>query len=81
LSEVISEYNALGQGKAVMQEYDLNTGKSYILCVVTSLMCRVHEKIPQAGKLPLPLFIKICFFLTKVYFYRRTVLHGRIIFL
>ncbi len=62
LSEVISEYNASGQGKAVMQEYDLNTGKSYILCVVTSLMCRVHEKIPQAGKLPLPLFIKFVFF-------------------
>ena len=51
LREVVNEYNALGQGKAAMQEYDSSTGKSYILCVVTGLMCRVHEKIPQAGKL------------------------------
>lgn len=50
LAEIVNEYNASGQGRAAMQEYDSNTGNSYILCVVTGLMCRVHEKIPQAGK-------------------------------
>ena len=50
LAEVVNEYNASGQGRAAMQEYDSNTGKSYILCVVTSLMCQIHEKIPQVGK-------------------------------
>ena len=60
LAEVVNEYNASGQGKAVMQEYDSNTGKSYILCIVTGLMCRIHEKISQAGKLYLlPFFYKI----------------------
>ena len=50
LAGIVNEYNASGQGRAAMQEYDSNTGKSYILCVVTSLMCRVHEKISQVGK-------------------------------
>ena len=51
LVEVVNEYNASGQGKAAIQEYDSSTGNSYILCIVTGLMCRVHEKIPQASKL------------------------------
>ncbi len=59
LAEVVNEYNALGQEKAAMQEYDSNIGKSYILCIVTGLMCRVHKKIPQAGKLH---FYNCCLF-------------------
>ena len=51
LAEVVNEYNASGREKVTLQEYDSNTGKSYILCVVTSLMCWMHEKVPQAGKL------------------------------
>lgn len=50
MTSIISDYNASGRGKATMQEYDARIGRSYILCVVTGLMCRVHEKIPQAGK-------------------------------
>jgi hypothetical protein len=50
LAEIINEYNASGQGRVTMQKYDSNTEKSYILCVVTGLMCQVHKKIPQAGK-------------------------------
>ena len=57
LAEVVNEYNASGQGKAVMQEYGSNIGKSYILCIVTSLMCQVHEKVPQAGKLLITIFV------------------------
>ena len=59
LAEVVNEYNALGQEKAAMQEYDSNIGKSYILCIVTGLMCRVHKKISQAGKLH---FYNCCLF-------------------
>src|ERR1044071_1905211 len=51
LAEVIKRYNNLGNGRAVMQEYDKQAGKAFILCVVASLMCRIHERIPQAGEL------------------------------
>ena len=39
LAKVINEYNISGQGKAAMQKYDSSIGKSYILYIVTSLMC------------------------------------------
>jgi len=71
LAEIVNEYNALGRGKAAMQEYDSNTGKSYILCVVTGLMCRVHEKVPQVGKiylLPLLFFDFVKLFLMRMFF-------------
>lgn len=51
LGEVVNDYNNSGRGKAVLQEYDSCTGKALILCVMTSLMSRVHEKILQSGKL------------------------------
>ncbi|CAB4424043.1 unnamed protein product [Rhizophagus irregularis] len=51
LAEVIEKYNNSSNGRAIMQEYDKQAGKAFILCVVTSLMCRVHEKILQAGEL------------------------------
>ncbi|CAG8582443.1 46021_t:CDS:2 [Gigaspora margarita] len=38
-------------GKAILQEYDACAGKAYILCIVTGLMYRTHEKILQAGEL------------------------------
>lgn len=51
LKELVNEYNNLGNGKAALQEYDVYTGKAFILCIVSGLMCRVHEKIQQAGEL------------------------------
>ena len=51
LRSIVEEYNNSGWGKAALQEFDANTGKALILCVVTGLMCRVHEKIPQAREL------------------------------
>ncbi|CAB4439790.1 unnamed protein product [Rhizophagus irregularis] len=51
LAEIVQDYNSSGQGKAVLQEYDAYAGKAFILCIVTNLMCRVHEKILQAGEL------------------------------
>jgi len=51
LRSMVEEYNKSGRGKAALQEFDANTGKAFILCVVTGLMCRVHEKIPQAHEL------------------------------
>jgi hypothetical protein len=48
---MVQDYNSSGQGKAILQEYDAHTGKAFILCIVTNLMCRVHEKVPQAGEL------------------------------
>ena len=38
LVEVVNEYNNSGKGKAALQEYDSQTGKAFILCVVTGLM-------------------------------------------
>jgi hypothetical protein len=51
LAEIVESYNSSGSGKAVLQEYDASTGKPFILCIVTNLMCRVHEKIPQASEI------------------------------
>jgi len=51
LRSIVEEYNNSGWGKAALQEFDANTGKALILCVVTGLMCRVHEKILQACEL------------------------------
>ncbi|RGB43005.1 hypothetical protein C1646_750389 [Rhizophagus diaphanus] len=51
LTEVIDNYNSLGNGRAIMQEYDAQAGKAFILCIMTSLMCRIHKKILQAGEL------------------------------
>ncbi|GBB99478.1 hypothetical protein RclHR1_35340001 [Rhizophagus clarus] len=51
LGSIVKDYNNSGQGKAALQEYDACNGKAFILCIVTSLMCRVHEKISQAGEL------------------------------
>ncbi|CAB4443023.1 unnamed protein product [Rhizophagus irregularis] len=34
-----------------MQEYDIQTGKAIILCIVSSLMCCIHEKILQAEEI------------------------------
>ncbi|CAB4444906.1 unnamed protein product [Rhizophagus irregularis] len=51
LEVIVEEYNNSDYGKAVLQEYDSRVGKSFILCIVTNLMHRVHEKIPQAGEL------------------------------
>ncbi|CAG8663417.1 10514_t:CDS:2 [Funneliformis caledonium] len=50
-AELVQDYNDKGQGKAVLQEYDTHAGKAFILCIITSLMCRVHEKVLQAGEL------------------------------
>ena len=51
LTEVIESYNNSDNGRAVMQMYDSQAGNAFILCIVTSLMCRVHEKVPQSGEL------------------------------
>ncbi len=51
LAEIVKDYNNSDRGRAVLQEYDMNSGKAFILCIVTNLMCRVHEKIQQAGEL------------------------------
>src|SRR6266542_3865413 len=48
---VVENYNNLGLGKAILQEYDTRVGKSYVLCIVTNLMFRVHEKVLQSGEL------------------------------
>ena len=51
LTSIVEDYNNSGQGKAVLQEYDAHNGKAFILCIVTGLMYRVHEKVPQAREL------------------------------
>lgn len=48
---VVNEYNSSGCGKVILQEYDSRTGKALILCVVTGLMSRVYEKVPQSGEI------------------------------
>jgi len=39
LANVINDYNTSGQEKAIIQEYDTQIRKSYILYIVTDLMC------------------------------------------
>jgi len=51
LEEVVKDYNDSGLRKAILQEYDSGVGKAFILCIVTGLMSRVHEKVPQAAKI------------------------------
>ena len=51
LAVVVQDYNSSGKGRAVLQEYDVHVGKAFILCVVTNLMCRVHERVPQVAEL------------------------------
>src|SRR6185437_13035826 len=51
LVDSVNEYNNSGKGKAALQEYDSRMGKAFILCLVTGLMSRVHEKILQSGEI------------------------------
>ncbi|RGB36648.1 hypothetical protein C1646_666803 [Rhizophagus diaphanus] len=51
LAEVVNDYNNSGKGQAILQEYDSCSGKAFILCVVISLMSRVHEKILQSSEI------------------------------
>ena len=51
LSEAVDDYNSSSNGKAVLQEFDACAKKAFILCIVTGLMSRVHEKIPQASEI------------------------------
>ncbi|CAB4429129.1 unnamed protein product [Rhizophagus irregularis] len=51
LAEVVNDYNNSGKGRAILQEYDSRSGKAFILCVVTGLMSRVHEKILQSSEI------------------------------
>jgi hypothetical protein len=51
LGSIVKDYNDSGQEKAALQEYDAYNGKAFILCIVTNLMCKVHEKIPQVEEL------------------------------
>jgi len=50
LAKVVNDFNNSGRGKATFQEYNADAGKSFILCIVTEFMCRVHKKV-QAGEL------------------------------
>ncbi len=61
MANIISDYNTSGRGKAIIQEYDAWTERSYILCVVTGLMCWVHEKVSQAGKVLLRTLLLLLF--------------------
>ncbi|PKY16522.1 hypothetical protein RhiirB3_428916 [Rhizophagus irregularis] len=51
LTEIVNDFNNSGRGKAILQEYNADVGKSFILCIVTGLMCRVHGKVRQTGEL------------------------------
>ena len=51
LAAIVEDYNRSGQGRAIMQKYDARSGKAFILCIVTNLMARVHEKVIQASEI------------------------------
>ena len=51
LAAIVEDYNRSGQERAIMQEYDARSEKAFILCIVTNLMARVHEKVIQAGEI------------------------------
>ncbi|CAG8720386.1 4263_t:CDS:2, partial [Gigaspora margarita] len=51
LVDVVNGYINSGHGKAILQEYNANYGSSHIFCIVTGLMCRMHEKILQTGEI------------------------------
>jgi len=44
LSSMVEEYNNSGQGKAALQEFDTNTGKAFILYIVTGLVRKFHKR-------------------------------------
>ena len=44
LAAIVEDYNKSGQGRSILQEYDARSEKAFILCIVTNLMARVHEK-------------------------------------
>ncbi len=48
LAEAVNYYNSLGNSKAVLQKFDTNAKKAFILCVITGLMSQVYEKVSQA---------------------------------
>ena len=45
LKSIVEEYNNSDQEKAVLQEFDVNTGKALILCIITGLMYRVQSTL------------------------------------
>ncbi|GES88825.1 hypothetical protein GLOIN_2v1471620 [Rhizophagus clarus] len=51
LASLVEDYNNSKDGKAAFQEYDTHNRKAFILCIVTGLICKVHEKALQARKL------------------------------
>ncbi len=51
LAQVVEDYNSSGNGQAVLQEYDAQIRKAFILYIMTGMMCRIHEQILQAGEL------------------------------
>src|SRR2546423_10614076 len=51
LTKVVEDYNSSSNGRVVLQEYDAQVEKAFILCIVTSLMCHIHEKVMQAAVL------------------------------
>ncbi|CAB4480661.1 unnamed protein product [Rhizophagus irregularis] len=38
LTEIVNDFNNSGRGKAILQEYNADVGKSFILCIVTILL-------------------------------------------
>ena len=51
LAAAVEDYNNSNLGKAILQEYNAHFRKAFIFCIVTNLMFRMHEKIPQSGEL------------------------------
>ncbi|GBC01669.1 hypothetical protein RclHR1_04290005 [Rhizophagus clarus] len=49
VAKLFQEYREAVLGSR--NEYDARTGKSFILCIVTGLMSRIHEKVPQAAEI------------------------------
>ena len=46
LEVIIKNYNNSSYKKTVLQKYDACVRKSFILCIIISLMSHVHKKIP-----------------------------------
>ncbi|CAG8545287.1 5973_t:CDS:2, partial [Scutellospora calospora] len=51
LENEIKNYNELGYGKAVFHSFDKRKGQAFVLCIVSSLMQRIHKTIRQAGEI------------------------------
>ncbi|CAG8803336.1 45644_t:CDS:2, partial [Gigaspora margarita] len=47
----VDSYNNSGKGHTILQEYDSQSKKAFILCIVTNLMVHVHERINQSGEI------------------------------